>query len=166
MRGRKTFGKLGNRSFTPPPPPCTSGGARTEGGKGVGGVVSSLKQLSCQWFTPAFFCGESVGARCLRLPQRRDLLFYCSYTPQKVIWELYYIGGVFFGASSFGRFGRRGKTPNLNQGVFTDTPCVTLSQQESVVASPFALERNHQPCSLMRRRSWRGSRVVRGSPQR
>ena len=50
MRGRKTFGKLGNRSFTPPPPPCTSGGARTEGGKGVGGVVSSSKQLSCQWF--------------------------------------------------------------------------------------------------------------------
>ena len=107
----------------------------------------------------AFFCAPL-------LPQRRDLLFYCSYTPQKVIWELYYIGGVFFGASSFGRFGRRGKTPNLSQGVFTDTPCVTLSHQESVGASPLALERNHQPCSLMRRRSWRGSRVVRGSPQR
>ena len=135
---------------------------------GEGGVASSSKhmQLGCQWFTPSFFGGESVRARRPSSLQRRHLLFYCSYTPQKVIWELYYIGGVFFGASSFGRFGRRGKTPNLIQGVFTDTPCVTLSHQESVVASPVALERNHQPCSLMRRRSWRGSRVVRGSPQR
>ena len=69
------------------------------------------------------------------LPQRRHLLFYCSYTPQKVIWELYYIGGVFFGASSFGRFGRRGKTPNLNQGVFTDTPCLlSFIRNQSVPA--------------------------------
>ena len=103
---------------------------------------------------------ESRSCETPHLPQRRDLLFYCSYTPQKVIWELYYIGGVFFGASSFGRFGRRGKTPNLNQGVFTDTPCVTLSQQESVVASPFALERNHQPSSLMRQRQSDRKRVT------
>ena len=109
------------------------------GGKGVRGVLYhrlSRCKLGCQWFTAAFFGGESVRARRPSTLQRRHLLFYCSYTPQKVIWELYYIGGVFFGASSFGRFGRRGKTPNLNQGVFTDTPCVTLSQQESVVASP------------------------------
>ena len=79
---------------------------------------------------------------------------YCSTvsTPPKKLYGSYTIyRGVFFGASSFGRFGRRGKTPNLNQGVFTDTPCVTLSHQESVGASPVALERNHQPCSLMRR---------------
>ena len=64
---------------------------------------------------------------------------YCSTvpTPPKKLYGSYTIYRVvFFGASSFGRFGRRGKTPNLNQGVFTDTPCVTLSQQESVVASP------------------------------
>ena len=111
----------------------------------------------------------SESAWCERPPPpftKRYLLFYCFYTPQKVIWELYYIGGVFFGASSFGRFGRRGKTPNVNTGVFTYTPCVTLSHQESVGASPVAIERNRHPCSLMRRRSWRGSRVVRGSPQR
>ena len=51
-----------------------------------------------------------------------------------------------------------GRPQILNQGVFTYTPCVTLSHQESVVASPVALERNHQPCSLMRRQSRRGSR--------
>ena len=55
---------------------------------------------------------------------------YCSIvpTPHKKLYGSYTIYRVvFFGASSFGRFGRRGKTPNLNQGVFTDTPCVTLS---------------------------------------
>ena len=61
------------------------------------------------------------------LPQRRHLLFYCSYTPQKVIWELYYIGGVFFGASSFGRFGRRGKTPKISTKVSLVTPLASLS---------------------------------------
>ena len=49
-----------------------------------------------QWFANVFFMESQLGARCLRLPQRRDLLFYCSYTPQKVIWELYYIQSSLF----------------------------------------------------------------------
>ena len=45
--------------------------------------------------------------------------------------------------------------PQISAKVSLLTP---LSHQESVGASPVALERNHQPCSLMRRRSRRGSR--------
>ena len=90
------------------------------------------------------------------LPQRRHLLFYCSYTPQKVIWELYYIGGVFFGASSFGRFGRRGKTPksqprclylhplrhSQSSGISRCQPCCTRAESSSLPSdAPAKLER-------------------------
>ena len=34
-----------------------------------------------------------------------------------------------------------GRPLNLSQGVFSDTPCVTPSHQESVGASPVAIER-------------------------
>jgi len=70
--------------------------------------------------------------------------------PPKCYLGVYYIGGVFFGVSSFGRFGRRGKNPNLSQGVFTYTPSVTLSLQESVIASPATLERRHHPFDAQR----------------
>ena len=63
---------------------------------------------------------------------------YCSTvpTPPKKLYGSYTIYRVvFFGASSFGRFGRRGKTPNLNQGVFTDTPCLlSFIRNQSVPA--------------------------------
>jgi hypothetical protein len=175
MRGRKTFkkpgkfGKLGIGASPLPPPPCTFGEAWTVGGKGVRGVL--YDRLSrCNWVASGSHQRFSVESRFVRdAPPPFKEGTYCSTvpTPPKKLFRIYTIyRGVFFGASSFGRFGRRGKTPNLSQGVFTDTPCVTLSHQESVGASPVALERNHQPCSLMRRRNWRGSRVVRGSPQR
>ena len=157
--------KFGTPSTTPSTSAMHFWGNRTEGG------VTLSKQMrlvaSGSVVRQRFFYGES--AWCEMPPPSLKEGTYCSTvpTPPKKLYGSYTIYRVvFFGASSFGRFGRRGKTPDLNQGVFTDTPCVTLSQQESVVASPFALERNHQPCPLMRRRNWRGSRVVRGSPQR
>jgi hypothetical protein len=63
------------------------------GGKGVRGVSYHHR---CNWVasgTNVF----SVMSRLVRDSLKEgDLLFYCSYIPQKVIWELYYIGGVFF----------------------------------------------------------------------
>ena len=131
------------------------------GGQGVRGV--SYHRLSrCKWVASGSHQRFSVESRLVQdASASLKEGTYCSTvpTPPKKLFRIYTIyRGVFFGASSFGRFGRRGKTPNLSQGVFTDTPCVTLSHQESVGASPVALERNHQPCSLMRRRSRRGSR--------
>ena len=80
--------EIGNRSFTPSTSTMRFWGGVDSGRKGgEGGVVSSSKQmqLGCQWFTPAFFGGESVRARRPSSLQIRHLLFYCSYTPQKVI---------------------------------------------------------------------------------
>ena len=149
MRGRKTFtkpgkfGKLGIGASPLPPPPCTFGEAWTVGGKGVRGVL--YDRLSrCNWVASGLHQRFSVESRFVRdAPPPFKEGTYCSTvpTPPKKLFRIYTIyRGVFFGASSFGRFGRRGKTPNLTPRCL-HTPCVTLSHQESVGASPVAIER-------------------------
>jgi hypothetical protein len=90
---------------------------------------------------------------------KRYLLFYCSYTPQKVIWELLNTRGVFFGVSSFGRFGRR---VNQISAKVSYTPSVTLSLQESVIASPTTLEQRHHPFDAQRAAADEAARVPSG----
>ena len=84
----------------------------------------------------------SISSQCLSLvAQGREEMVhdapsslkegtYCSTvpTPPKKLYGSYTIyRGVFFGASSFGRFGRRGKTPKISTKESLLTPLASLS---------------------------------------
>ena len=125
--------KFGTPSTTPSTSAMHFWGNRTEGG------VTLSKQMrlvaSGSVVRQRFFYGES--AWCEMPPPSLKEGTYCSTvpTPPKKLYGSYTIYRVvIFGASSFGRFGRRGKTPNLNQTLLTPLASLSVIRNQSLPA--------------------------------